>query len=139
MNPSGESITIDPAVDLKYCPFLMVAGIFFGPLAPQQRDRLYNIGPAREELFKDALQGGINRFVITKYLPGSALSRLRGFQNEWEVFVRDASERALTQGSGAIIPLWKAVKEKQLSMPEVRIYKMIEVCQLMPLASSNAR
>jgi hypothetical protein len=53
--------------------------------------------------------------------------------------VRDASERALTQGSGAIIPLWKAVKEKQLSMPEVRIYKMIEVCQLMPLASSNAR
>jgi cytochrome P450 len=119
MNPSGKSITIDPAVDLKYCPFFMVAGIFFGPLTPQQRDRLHDIGPAREELFKEAFQGGINRFVITKYLPGSALSRLRRFQNEWEVFVRDASRRALTQGSGAIIPLWKAVEEEKLSMPEL--------------------
>jgi hypothetical protein len=66
MNPSGESITIDPAVDLKYCPFLMVAGIFFGPLAPQQRDRLYNIGPAREELFKEAFQVS---FVSTSWVP----------------------------------------------------------------------
>jgi hypothetical protein len=121
MNPTKETINIDPAVDLKYCPFFMVAGIFFGPLTLQQRDRLHDIGPAREELFKETFKGGINRFVITKYLPGSALSRLRGFQNRWEIFVRDASRQALIQGSGSIVPLWKAVEDKQLGMLEVRL------------------
>lgn len=111
---------IDPAYDLKYCPFFMVASIFFGHLTPEQRTKLCVIGPRREELFRETFMGGINRFKIAKYIPCSALSRLRNFQSEWEEFVIAASKEAQVKGSGAIVSLWKAVQNKELSMSEVR-------------------
>lgn len=119
LKSSQNETVIDPANDLKYCPFYMVAGIFFGPLTSQQRETLHRIGPGREALFREAFMGGVNRFKLTKYLPNSALSRLRIFQSEWEQFVREAAEIARQRGSGSIKSLWKLVQTNELSMSEV--------------------
>ncbi|KAH7361347.1 cytochrome P450 [Pyrenochaeta sp. MPI-SDFR-AT-0127] len=119
LNSSKGELIIDPANDLKYCPFFMVASIFFGRLTIEQRHKLSNLGPPREQLFKEAFLGGINRFEVTKYLPGSALPRLREFQEKWEDFVRDAAEKAPKKESGAIAALWEAVQQKKLTMREL--------------------
>ncbi|KAF2280366.1 cytochrome P450 [Westerdykella ornata] len=118
-NNSKGTFHIDPANDLKYCPFFMVAGIFFGRLTPDQRKTLSSLGPPREELFRETFMGGINRFRITKYFPRSAISRLRAFQKAWEDFVRDAAERASSHDNGAIVSLWEAVQNNKLSMREL--------------------
>ncbi|KAL5453659.1 hypothetical protein PMIN07_007884 [Paraphaeosphaeria minitans] len=119
LNSSKGTFLIDPANDLKFCPFFMVASIFFGRLTPDQRKKLSHLGPPREELFRETFMGGINRFKITKYFPGSAITRLRAFQKGWEDFVRDAAERAPLQGNGAIVSLWKAVQMNELTMLEL--------------------
>jgi gliotoxin/aspirochlorine/mycotoxins biosynthesis cytochrome P450 monooxygenase len=119
LNGPREGFIIDPAHDMKYCPFFLVASIFFGRLTPEQRRKLSTLGPPREVLFREAFQGGINRFRITKYFPGSALSRLREFQRGWEDFVREAAEQALEKGDGSIVSLWEAVQKEELTMREV--------------------
>ncbi|KAL2135477.1 hypothetical protein VTI74DRAFT_8336 [Chaetomium olivicolor] len=82
-----ECIIINAANDLKYCPFFMVASIFFGELATEMRKELAALGPLREALFRDTFMGGISRYSIGKYLPGSAMSHLRDFQRRWETLV----------------------------------------------------
>ncbi|KAF2092842.1 cytochrome P450, partial [Rhizodiscina lignyota] len=109
LNEGEEERIINPTNDLKYCPFFMVAGIFFGGLTAGQRKKLSTLGPQREELFRETFMGGINRFALTKYLPGSALSRLRSFQRDWEAFVKGAYEQARSNGNGAIVSLWEAM------------------------------
>lgn len=119
LNDNGRKSIINTTNDLKYCPFFMVASIFFGDLTTEQRKELYALGLQREELFKDTFMGGINRYAIAKYLPGSAMPRLRNFKRTWELFVRQACEEATRKGDGAIIPLWEAMKSREISMQEV--------------------
>lgn len=90
LNPEGQERIIHATNDLTYCPFFLVASIFFGTLTAEQREELYKLGPPREELFRDTFMGGINRYAIAKYFPGSAMPRLRTFQKKWEAFVREA-------------------------------------------------
>lgn len=96
----------------------MVASIFFGDLTPEQRNELYAIGPPREDLFRETFMGGINRYAIAKYLPGSAMPRLRHFKRTWELFVKEAYKEATLKGDGAIIPLWEAMEAREISMRE---------------------
>lgn len=123
LNDSGEKCIINTTDDLKYCPFYMVASIFFGDLTSKQRNKLYALGPPREELFKDTFMGGINRYAIAKYLPGSAMSRLRTFKRSWESFVRQAYKEAICKGDGAIVSLWEAMEKGEISMREVCLTK----------------
>ncbi|KAL7942002.1 cytochrome P450 [Trichoderma barbatum] len=119
MNKNKKSIIINVTDDLKYCPFFMVASIFFGPLSTAQRDEMYMIGPLREALFRDAFSGGINRYAFARYLPGSAMPKLREFQRLWEDFVkRSFNETDLSSGS-AIVSLWEAVKRGEISKEEL--------------------
>ncbi|KAL7929951.1 cytochrome P450 [Trichoderma chlorosporum] len=119
MNSDNETILINATDDLKYCPFFMVASIFFGPLSPGQRDEMYMIGPLREALFRDAFTGGINRYSVSKYLPGSAMPKLREFQRLWEGFVKRSSTE-VDLGSGQIISfLWEAVERRDMSKEEL--------------------
>lgn len=116
------TLTLVPADDLKLCPFFMVAEIFFGRLSPRQREALAALAPLREHLFKDVFRGGINRFRLAKYLPGSpARARLADFQTKWHAFVRDAYDAAVKQegGSAPIVMLWEAVEQGRVPMEEV--------------------
>lgn len=126
LNSSGSDYTINTTDGLKYCPFFMVASIFFGNLTAEQRKELYALGPLREALFRDTFMGGINRYAIAKYFPGSAMPRLRDFQRRWEAFVRRAYEKVATakpNGSAAIVDLWESMENGRLSMPEVSLPK----------------
>uniref|UniRef100_A0A8H7K5R2 Cytochrome P450 monooxygenase n=1 Tax=Bionectria ochroleuca TaxID=29856 RepID=A0A8H7K5R2_BIOOC len=119
LNPNNEIRTINTSNDLKYCPFFMVASIFFGVHTQAQRNQLQQLGPPREELFRRAFMGSMNRYGIAKYFPGSALSLLRQFQGQWETFVKEAYERAIDTGDGSIVPLWEAVNRGDMSMQEL--------------------
>lgn len=119
LNENNESIVINVTDDFKYCPFFMVASIFFGPLATRQRDEIYMIGPLREALFRDAFSGGVNRYAFAKYLPGSAMPKLREFQRLWGDFVKRAYDEALLSNDSAIVSLWEAVERGEISKEEV--------------------
>ncbi|KAM0255921.1 hypothetical protein ACHAQJ_005322 [Trichoderma viride] len=97
----------------------MVASIFFGPLATHQREAMYMIGPLRETLFRDAFSGGINRYGFAKYLPGSAMPKLREFHRLWENFVRQAYDEAVIGNGGAIVSLWEAMERAEISKEEM--------------------
>ena len=116
-----EHIVIHAADDLKYCPFFMVASIFFGELTAEMRTELAAIGPPREALFRDTFLGGISRYAIGKYLPGSAMPRLREFQQRWDGLVGRARREAHAgiQKGAAILGLWEALEDGSLSMKEV--------------------
>lgn len=119
MNKDNNSTIINVTDDLKYCPFFMVASIFFGPLSAAQRYEIYMIGPLREALFRDAFSGGVNRYSFAKYLPGSAMPKLREFQRRWEDFVKRSHDKATLTSGGAIVSLWEAVERGGLSKEEV--------------------
>lgn len=119
MNKDNNSTTINVTDGLKYCPFFMVASIFFGPLSAAQRHEIYMIGPLREALFRDAFSGGINRYAFAKYLPGSAMPKLREFQRRWEDFVKRSHDEATFSSESAIGSLWEAVEHGGLSKEEV--------------------
>jgi hypothetical protein len=119
MNKGDKELIINATNDLKYCPFFMVASIFFGPLDTHQRDAMYKIGPLREALFRDGFSGGINRYEFAKYLPSSAMPKLREFQRLWEDFVKKAYDEATLGNGGAIISLWEAVERAEISKEEV--------------------
>nr|AQZ42162.1 putative cytochrome P450 oxidoreductase [Gliocladium sp.] len=119
LNPNIQELTINTSNDLKHCPFFMVASIFFGIHTTAQRDELKQLGPPREELFRHAFMGGMNRYAITKYLPGSALALLRQFQGKWEGFVKAAYNRSIQTGDGTIVPLFEAVNRGEMSMQEL--------------------
>jgi hypothetical protein len=115
-----KGINIHAANDLKYCPFFMVASIFFGELTTETREELAALGPPREALFRDTFLGGISRYTIGKYLPGSPVARLRDFQQRWERLVRRTYGEACVgkQSGAAILDLWKALEDGDLSMKE---------------------
>ncbi|KAL2759316.1 hypothetical protein ACRALDRAFT_2095118 [Sodiomyces alcalophilus JCM 7366] len=121
LNEEGRECIIHATNDLKYCPFFLVASIFFGTLTREQREELYTLGPPREELFRDTFMGGINRYAIAKYLPGSAMPRLRTFQGNWEAFVRRAYEQAIRNHGRdlVIVALWEAMEKGEMSMREL--------------------
>lgn len=122
------TLTLRPAADLKLCPFFMVADIFFGALDPSQRATLTALAPLREDLFKYAFRGGINRFAFGKYLPGGSpvRARLREFQDRWYAFVRDAYGKAAAQGQKGlpVVELWEAVEGGRIPMVEVRVVSL---------------
>ncbi|KAL7952875.1 cytochrome P450 [Trichoderma compactum] len=119
MNKADKCTTINVTKNLKYCPFFMVASIFFGPLSAAQRHEIYMIGPLREALFKDAFSGGVNRYAFAKYLPGSAMPKLRESQHRWEDFVKRSHDEATLGSGGAIVALLEAVERGKISKEEL--------------------
>lgn len=116
----GSSKGINPAVDLQFFPFLVVANILFGRLSAEQREKLLELAPLREELFKEVIKGGVNRLWIAQYTPGSGVGLLRRFQEIWETFVAEAYQRALVHAPNApIVVLWQGMLEGAISKQEV--------------------
>lgn len=129
--------TISPVDDLKYCPFFMVASIFFGDLSEQQREALCELAPLREELFKDSFKGGVNRYALGRYVPGSGAGRLRTFQRKWVSFVEQAYHRAKNEGLAApIVFMWESVREGRISMTEVCSASLLQIVCLPALLTA---
>ncbi|KAF7596693.1 hypothetical protein BBP40_000616 [Aspergillus hancockii] len=120
LEPSAQAQTLDPVNDIKSCAFFVVAEIFFGQLSPTQRITLSELGTLRDDLFKHAFTGGINRYRCLRYCPGSAHGDLQRFQRRWETFVLDGYSQAQQQPYSAapIIDMWNGVTQGKISKVE---------------------
>lgn len=118
----GEQRAINPAADLQFYPFLVVANMLFGDLDRVQKDILLDLAPMREELFKEVIRGGINRLSFAQYVPWSGVPLLRRFQKRWQAFVEDAYHKALAESPKApIVTLWQAMLDGHISKREVSL------------------
>ncbi|PLN76556.1 cytochrome p450 monooxygenase GliC [Aspergillus taichungensis] len=89
---------LNPADDLKLLPFLIVAEIVYGRLAPEIENELRALAPQRENLMKYVMKGGLARFAWSQYLPTQANRELATFQQRWLAFNERALASALDQG-----------------------------------------
>ncbi|KAB8075090.1 putative cytochrome P450 oxidoreductase GliC-like protein [Aspergillus leporis] len=85
---------IHPIQDLKMLPFFIVAESNYGTLSPEMKSELYALAPARENLMKFVLFGGLARFHFSRFLPTQANRQLQRFRSQWQAFNRAAYERA---------------------------------------------
>jgi cytochrome P450 len=107
---------IDPAQDLKYLPFWIVAEIVYGELSPNMEQELKTIAPKREALFKHVIAGGLPRFAWSKYLPTAANRELAEFKSQWLSFNRRARDRALRDGINApLVQMYEAVESNEVT------------------------
>jgi cytochrome P450 len=107
---------IDPAQDLKYLPFWIVAEIIYGELSLDMEKELKTIAPKREALFKHVIAGGLPRFTWSKYLPTSVNHELAFFKTQWSSFNRRARDRAIKLGLNApVIQMYEAVDSNEVT------------------------
>ncbi|THV46316.1 hypothetical protein BGAL_0396g00090 [Botrytis galanthina] len=111
---------IDPADDLKLLPFLIVAEVVYGKLAPDVESELRALAPIRESFFKHVISGGLTRFEWSAYLPTQANKDLAAFKERWIAFNEFAYRRAKEQGLNApIVDLFTAKELGELTEDEM--------------------
>lgn len=111
---------LDPADDLKLLPFLVVAEIVYGRLAPDVEQELRSLAPQREHLMKHVISGGISRFDWSQYLPTQANRDLAAFQKRWLAFNELAYRRAIEQNPDSpIVHFFTARDAGQISTAEL--------------------
>ncbi|TVY22563.1 Cytochrome P450 monooxygenase [Lachnellula hyalina] len=107
---------IDPAQDLKYLPFWIVAEIIYGQLSKEMEQELKVMAPKREKLFKYVIGGGLPRFTWSKYLPTSANRELHEFRRDWLSFNRRAREQAIRRSTNtSLVQMYQAVDSTEIS------------------------
>ncbi|PLB42128.1 cytochrome P450 monooxygenase gliC [Aspergillus candidus] len=112
---------LDPADDLKLLPFLVVAEIVYGRLAPEIEQELRSLAPQRENLMKYVMKGGLTRFAWSQYLPTQANRELAAFQKKWLAFNERALSSAVKQGlhDAPIVHFFAARDAGELSTAEL--------------------
>jgi hypothetical protein len=111
---------IHPIQDLKMLPFFIVAESNYGTLSPEMKSELYALAPARENLMKFVLFGGLARFHFSRFLPTQANRQLQRFRSQWQAFNRAAYERAKEkQPSTLVVKMYDAVHNGSLTEEQV--------------------
>ena len=110
----------DPARDLSFYPFLVVATLLYGDLDAEDVKWLRNIAPVRQKLFTYVIKGGMARFSVSRHLPTTANRLLDDFRGEWLRFNESIYVKA--KARGAVTPmtkLWEDCKERNLDQTQV--------------------
>jgi hypothetical protein len=116
------SLEFDVVDGLKLYPFITVAHILFGRLSKEQQEKLVELVPGREELFRLGIKGGINRTVLAPLLRTKAFHMLKAYQEAWRAFVVHAYEQSRAQGQGALVEeLWDTVQANN-GLTEQEVY-----------------
>ncbi|KAB8264793.1 cytochrome P450 [Aspergillus pseudonomiae] len=111
---------IHPVQDLKMLPFFIVAEANYGSLTPDMKSELNALAPARENLMKFVLFGGLARFNISRFFPTEANRQLQRFRSQWRAFNRAAYERARDKHPSAmVVQMYDAVLKGTLSEEQV--------------------
>ncbi|KAB8220162.1 cytochrome P450 [Aspergillus novoparasiticus] len=111
---------IHPVQDLKMLPFFIVAEANYGSLTPAMKSELDSLAPARENLMKFVLFGGLARFNISRFFPTEANRQLRRFRSQWRAFNRAAYERAREKHPSAmVVQMYDAVHKGVLTEEQV--------------------
>ncbi|KAK8154305.1 cytochrome P450 monooxygenase [Phyllosticta citrichinensis] len=110
----------DPAEDVKFYPFLVVATLLYGELDADDVKWLRRISPLRQKLFTFVIKGGMARFSLSRYLPTTANSLLDNFQREWLAFNENIYKKAKARGAKtAMTKLWEDSKSGNLDQTQL--------------------
>jgi AcrR family transcriptional regulator len=110
----------DPAKDISFYPFLVVATVLYGDLDAEDIRWLKEIAPVRQKLFTYVIRGGVARFSLSRFLPTTANRLLMEFQREWLSFNEAIYEK--TRARGAVTPMVKLWEDCQAGkIPQVRV------------------
>lgn len=103
--------------------------LFGDPLSPQQKASLRDLAPLREELFREVIRGGVNRWgTLARLFQSNGTKLLGKFHMQWLRFVEEAYERGKQAEDSKrndsarqlpVVKLWEAVKEGRISEREV--------------------
>ncbi|CZT23686.1 related to trichodiene oxygenase cytochrome P450 [Ramularia collo-cygni] len=115
----------DPARDLSFYPFLVVATLLYGELDDIDVQWLGKIAPNRQKLFTYVIKGGLGRFWLSKYLPTNANKLLGEFQQEWRAFNESMYKKAMAGGANApMTALWEQSQRGEMS--EVQLLQTLD-------------
>jgi len=111
----------DPAKDISFYPFLVVATVLYGDLDAEDIRWLRKIAPVRQKLFTFVIKGGMARFSISKFLPTTANRLLDEFQWEWLSFNESVYKKAKDRGAVTpMVKLWEDCQAGKVSQTQVR-------------------
>lgn len=119
------AVTIHATEDVKMLPFNLVATLLYGEtLSDGLIQKLYDIVPLRERLFRHVIAGGISRFWWSSFLPTETNRLLKQFQKDWLAFNELAYAKARNSGrSVPIVTLWDKVSSGEVDRTQVsRVY-----------------
>ncbi|KAF2198586.1 cytochrome P450 monooxygenase [Delitschia confertaspora ATCC 74209] len=110
---------LDPAEDMKLLPFLIVAEVIYGELAPDVEAELRSLAPLREGLMVHVVNGGLARFAWAKHFPTAANRELNEYKKRWVAFNELAYQRAVEKGGSApICDIFAAREAGQITTEE---------------------
>ncbi|KAL3422104.1 cytochrome p450 oxidoreductase [Phlyctema vagabunda] len=111
---------IDPAQDLKYLPFWIIAEIIYGEIPSELEEELRILAPKREALFRHVIAGGLPRFKWSKYLYTATNRDLASFKAQWSSFNRRAREHAIENDiDPPLIQMYQAVDSNEMTEEEL--------------------
>lgn len=112
----------DPAKDINFYPFFVVATLLYGDLDAEDVQWLRKIAPLRQKLFTYVISGGLARFSVSRFLPTTANRLLHEFQQEWSCFNESIYEKAKARGDTTpMTKLWEDSKEGRIDQVQVRV------------------
>jgi hypothetical protein len=120
--------TFDPAKDLSFYPFLVVATLMYGELDAADIQWLKSIAPVRQKLFTFVIQGGTARFSISRHFPTIANRLLADFQGEWLCFNQSIYEKSKSRDMAApMAKWWEGSIEGKMDQTQVNIVPLSPV------------
>lgn len=110
----------DPAKDINFYPFFVVATLLYGDLDAEDVQWLRKIAPLRQKLFTYVISGGLARFSVSRFLPTTANRLLHEFQQEWSCFNESIYEKAKARGDTTpMTKLWEDSKEGRIDQVQL--------------------
>lgn len=129
-NQAGaDTLQLNVVESLKLFPFLVVAAMLFGPLSDEQKKNLIKLVPVREDLFRRAVKGGINRTRLSLWLNTKSSQMLTQYKKDWRNFVVDAYHQSKKHGkNGKVEQLWEDALSGDYMTEEVVSIKLSPSC-----------
>lgn len=109
---SGDKhFTVNASHALMRFPYYEVAKLFFTDLNQHEVDRLWDLGQLFTQVFAGAIDGGINRSPLAKWLNLPSWQRARDYIEQWERFTREAVQRRVEAGiQDPLVSLWQSAE-----------------------------
>ncbi|KAF4537676.1 Cytochrome p450 monooxygenase [Lasiodiplodia theobromae] len=115
-----QHFTVNASHALMRFPYYEVAKLFFTDLNQHEVDRLWDLGQLFTAVFAGAIDGGINRSPLAKWLNLPSWQRARDYIEQWEAFTREAVQRRVEAGiQDPLVSLWQSAEAGEIDKQEV--------------------
>ena len=111
---------LNPIDDLKLLPFWITAKIMYGELPPEAEEKLQNLIPIRESLFRLMITGKLTRFKLYKYLPTKANRELSEFKRGWSDFNSKAYQHSVTNDTAVpLVHMYESAIRREITFEQL--------------------